>query len=76
MRTREEVVSSANRTMRLKNLEPAYMDSDSVDEILSLDQSGGEKNFKCIFEGCQAAFGRQNRLIQHVRVHTGEVSSF
>jgi hypothetical protein len=39
----------------------------------NIDASNEEKKFTCTLNGCQAVFGRRNRLEQHIRIHTGEV---
>lgn len=32
------------------------------------------KRFHCTHEGCTAAFGKPSRLVQHERIHSGDVS--
>ena len=31
------------------------------------------KRYKCTYIGCSAAFGKPSRLVQHERVHSGDV---
>ena len=31
------------------------------------------KRYKCTYQGCSAAFGKPSRLVQHERVHSGDV---
>ena len=47
-----------------------------MEENIDTSTSIEEKKFTCIFDGCQAVFGRRNRLEQHIRIHTGEVKLF
>lgn len=45
-------------------------------QTASLPLSGGRvKKFKCIFPGCDKSYTRPVRLEEHVRTHTGEVST-
>lgn len=38
-----------------------------------IDEKSRKKKYVCTFEGCSSAFGKPDRLQQHIRVHTGEV---
>ncbi len=56
---------------------------DSAEQFNEDDKSTDEgnekpvnKRYKCTYEGCSVAFGKPSRLVQHERIHSGEVCSF
>lgn len=53
--------------------EDVDIDDKSTDEG---NKKSVKKRYKCTHEDCSAAFGKPSRLVQHERIHSGEVCAF
>ena len=57
-----------------KSFEMEESSDDEDSQASKTSQLSTAKRHVCTYPGCISAFSKPSRLVQHVRIHTGEVS--